>query len=106
MDCGIHTRKFPAARHRQPKLAGELGAQPFVFDRCGEIRPHAPDLAQRELQDVGGGGGSERLAPPILVPQQCGFFLGAGDGDPRLFLLGDVKSKTAYKVWTAVCACR
>src|SRR6185437_6132005 len=34
----------PTARYRQSKLAGELGAQPFVLYRRRKIRAHSPDL--------------------------------------------------------------
>jgi hypothetical protein len=85
---GQHLQVFEAprlaGRHGQAVGRQDPGAQPLVFDRVAHVELHAPDQAERKLQDVGGGRGAVRQVPPAIHLEQRRLHLCASDRDAQV----------------------
>ena len=55
-----------------------LKAEPFVLAAFAQINVTVLEKTNRQFEDVAGGRRTQRKLPLILVPQQCGFLLSAG----------------------------
>src|SRR5471032_1180142 len=62
----------------------EMHAQPFVFDRRGEVRAPVTHQAERKLEDMRGGRGAVGFHPLTLVPEERRLFLRAGERNPEV----------------------
>ncbi|CCJ78257.1 hypothetical protein BN135_3321 [Cronobacter muytjensii 530] len=77
------------ARDRNAVRVQQHRAEPFVFNGGAHIRLHVAHQPQGELENMRGGRIALRQAPLPVVPQQRGFLLRAGDGEPQ-FLVATV----------------
>src|ERR1700712_4428699 len=73
-----------------------MHAQPFVFNRRGEVRAPITHQAKRKLQDMRSRRGAMGFHPLALVPEERRLFLRTGEGNPEVvFVVLGAKSAAA-----------
>ena len=68
----------------EAERAQECQAEVLILDAFGEVHGAAGQLSNLRLENVSGRGGAVRLEPSILVAEEGGLVLNAGERDPEM----------------------